>query len=71
MRNVQLEMCVGSLLTLFCDFKYVGRSWPFDRGLQLLVFILFALGQTRLIGTYLVFELLALILVITDCDHLP
>ena len=69
-RLVQQGMCVSSLLTLFCDFKYVGWSLLPDGGQHVHVFIMVAPGQTRLIGTYLIFELLALILVVAGRDHL-
>ena len=59
-----------SLLTLFCDFKYFGWSFLYDCGLHLHVFFFFALGQTRFIGTYLIFELLAFNLVIAGHDLL-
>lgn len=63
-------MCVCSLLTLFCDFEYVGWSLLSDRGQNLHVFIKVAPSQTRLIGTDLIFELLCLTLVVACPDHL-
>ena len=64
-------MCVGSLLTLFRDSENLFRLLAFLlKLLSLEVFILFAFSQARLIGTDLVFELLALIPVSSGHDPL-